>query len=300
MTHNCNWHYLYSGLQVTSEIEIPEWAIYQSAESFIEPDVHIYLDDTITPTGLDDHHPVITLDEVRFTIEETGTYAIRQGREILLNPRSNVDARELRLFALGTAWGALCYQRGLLIIHASVVSVDGCAVAFCGLAGAGKSALAAGLVEAGHLLVGDDLCRFAVDDQGQALVYPSAPRIKLWDDTLNYFRWNDRILERDHFRTEKYHLDWQDAQTTGRLPLRAFYLLEWGELNIVQLAGLESLRKLIETATYRGSFLKSMGLLPTYWAQCMQMIQVTPVYQLSSPRDLSMLPEVIELLEKHW
>ena len=74
MTHNCNWHYLYSGLQVTSEIEIPEWAIYQSAESFIEPDVRICLDDTITPTGLEDHHPVITLDEVRFTIEETGTY----------------------------------------------------------------------------------------------------------------------------------------------------------------------------------------------------------------------------------
>jgi len=66
----------------------------------------------------------------------------------------------VRLYLLGSAWGALCYQRDLLVLHASAVRVDGRAVAFCGRPGMGKSTLAAWLAESGHALVSDDLARF--------------------------------------------------------------------------------------------------------------------------------------------
>jgi len=82
--------------------------------------------------------------------------------------------------------------------------------------------------------------------------------------------------------------------------LRAFYLLDWGELILARLTGLQSLQKLVETATYRRPFLKPMGLLPAYWTQCKDLIRSVPVYRLTRPRDLTRMDEVVELLEDHW
>ena len=72
-----------------------------------------------------------------------GTMAERHGTEIVVDP----------LPSLGMGFGLLLRPRGLVVLHASSVDIDGKAVAFVGNPGRGKSTLALALLEQGHKLV---------------------------------------------------------------------------------------------------------------------------------------------------
>lgn len=82
--------------------------------------------------------------------------------------------------ALTAAW------RGLVPLHACAVEVDSRAVLIAGAAGAGKSTLTAGLIEAGMPLVADDLVVVRVAAgrvAGRNMVLSGRPTIRLHPDT---------------------------------------------------------------------------------------------------------------------
>ena len=85
---------------------------------------------------------------------------------------------DVRLFLLGSVWGALALQRGLLPLHASAVGRGRTVHAFTGPPGAGKSTLAAALAARGYPLFTDDMLdpgpRF-VRDAGEVLPRQSGP-----------------------------------------------------------------------------------------------------------------------------
>jgi hypothetical protein len=56
--------------------------------------------------------------------------------------------------------------RGLHVIHASAVSVDGGAIALAGVSGAGKSTLAAELAARGHVVVAEDVLALRLTGEG--------------------------------------------------------------------------------------------------------------------------------------
>ena len=108
------------------------------------------------------------------------------------------------------------------VIDASVMQAGDEASVFCGASGSGKSSLAAWLIQREYPLVCDDLCCFDLPGNGPARVYPSAPRLKLWRDTLEALGQDVTGLERDHFRLERpapignhCHLPARAARTTG-------------------------------------------------------------------------------------
>ncbi len=304
------WYYVYSGLNVASELQIPEWAPFEQSAPLGHADVLIALvhgrfDSTATPEGKSEQAetttaPFISADEYRFCAAQIARYRIHLGREIVITPAPDAGEREVRLFLLGSAWGALCYQRGILALHSSVVEVGGRAVAFCGATGAGKSSLAAALIARGYRCVCDDLCRFEVFD-GQARVYPAAPRLKLWRDTLERMGKTVDGLERDHIRMDKFHttLD-RSGVTSGPLALGALYLLEWGAPGIDRLTGLNALCHFISAATYRGELLEPMGQVAAHWERCAALAERVPVYQFSRPRDWSGFDTTAEMLIQHW
>jgi len=303
-------HYDYSGLRIDSEIEIPEWALFERDAAFALPDVAIVLKIAGNePQPGDKVLPVVDAHSYRFHIPGTGVYRVHHGREIVVTPAPGAKARELRLFLLGSAWGALCYQRGLLALHASVVQVEGRVIAFCGEPGSGKSSVAAWLAARGHRLVGDDLCRFDVA-AGQVRVYPSAPCLKLWRDALGALGLSDEGLERDHFRMDKFHLPWrEDLETASSRkppcamparPVRAIYLLQWGEPGLKRLTGSNALRRLVVAATYRGDLLEPMGQLAAHWERCVELARRVPVWDFSRPRDWSAMDAAMRLLPTYW
>lgn len=296
------WNYRYAGLQIASQLPIPEWTIFACDETADKPDVLFTLQ---PPAAIPAREPFVRPNECRFSIPETGEYCVRRGCEIIVTPAPGAGAAELRLFLLGSAWAALCYQRGLLALHVSVVQVGEQAAAFCGPSGAGKSSLAAALTVRGYPLRGDDLCCIEFIS-GEARVYPSAPRLKLWRQALNNLGWSADDLERDHFRQDKFHLSSHASSSEAHvsrltsLPLGAIYLLSWGELGLARLTGLEALRRLVASATYRAQLIEPLGLTGAYWESCARLARSAPLWELKRPCDWDSMNATLAYLIESW
>jgi hypothetical protein len=293
------WHYRYAGLSIASEVPIPEWTVFEQYGPARDVDIHIRLDGRRVKNVTETSEACAASGDYRFFIPEVGEYHVRRGCEIVVSPAPTASENEIRLFLIGSAWGALCYQRGILALHASVVQVDSGAIAFCGETGAGKSTLAARLMACGYPLIGDDLCCFDIAE-GMPRVHPSAPRLKLWREALSALAWSSTGLFRDHFRTEKFIVDLTHKRTLKLAPLRAVCILEWGDINLTRIKGMSGLRRLVASSAYRPSVLESLGKTGDYWEQCAKLARVTPVWELKRPRDWMVLDEVVERIMKQW
>lgn len=279
--------YRFWGLEVDSEIPLPEWSPFERAAGG-EPDVVIALRGDEPAVEAPEKASVTARDgAILLGLPAAGWYRVPDGSRIEVTPARDAGEREVRLFLLGSAWGALCYVRGLLPLHASLVECDGGAIAICGPSGSGKSTLAAALSRLGHRVLGDDLCRAALGDDGDALVWPGAPRLKLWSEALAALDWSRADLERDHFRIDKFHVPLEASPSPDPVPLRALYLLEWGEARLAPLEGKEALRRLVASATYRSDLLSATGRVESHWQLCLDLVRRVPVRLLSRPRDLT-------------
>ena len=103
-----------------------------------------------------------------------------RGRRILGRDLSRAGAQALGSYLLGPILSCALLRRGVETLHATVVEVQGGAVAIMGESGHGKSSLAASLVAAGHRLITDDLLTF----KGGLLAQPGPPRLKLTPQAL--------------------------------------------------------------------------------------------------------------------
>ena len=94
------------------------------------------------------------------------------GGDIVARPEPGREAM-VPVFLAGNVLATVLGLRGAAVLHASVVELDGVAVAFAGGSGAGKSTAAALLCAAGGALVGDDTAR--VEERGEALLIHHGP-----------------------------------------------------------------------------------------------------------------------------
>jgi hypothetical protein len=100
-----------------------------------------------------------------------------------IDAEPNADPSALRVFLLGSAFGAVIYQVGALPLHVSAVAMHGQGWSFTAPSGTGKSTLAAALHwEAGLPFLADDVA--AVYPMGDApdaplLLHPGPPFLKL-------------------------------------------------------------------------------------------------------------------------
>lgn len=120
-------------------------------------------------------------DEACHVLDKVGAFIVRAGREIVVDAAPGVEDRVLRLSILGPALGLVLHQRGLLVLHASVVARDGEALAFLGNNGWGKSTIAAALCTKGYDLVADDVTAIAIHAE-QPRVFPGSAQVKLWPE----------------------------------------------------------------------------------------------------------------------
>src|SRR5262249_11919219 len=84
------------------------------------------------------------------------------GRELLCEPDSANE--QWASIVVAQALPLAATLRGLEVLHASGVVLDGRAVLITGAAGAGKSSLAAALMRAGGLLLSDDAVALELHD----------------------------------------------------------------------------------------------------------------------------------------
>jgi hypothetical protein len=285
--------YDYWGLRLQANEPWPALAPFQASQP---APAEVRLETRPLPLARSATEVSISAEQVRLHIAGVGRFTIQAGCEIEIVPEPHAPRPALELFLFGSAWGALCYQRGLLPLHSSVVQWGAEAVAFCGPSGSGKSTLVAVLMARGGRLLSDDLCRCDPAAEPAPLVWPSLPRLKLWRETLNVLGRPAADLTQDLPSEDKFLWPLSEPPWPAPLPLRAIYLLRWGTLSVDRLSGLEALRQFVPAAAYRPDMLDRMGRLAPYWRACAQLVRRVPVYQFSRPKDWSSLETAIACL----
>ena len=198
-----------------------------------------------------------------------GRFRISNGREIVVDPDSGANDRDVRAVLLGTAFGALLHQRGILPLHANAVEVDGIAVAFAGRSGTGKSTLANWFSDQGQRVLSDDVCAVYFGPNGP-LVMPGLPRLRLRRDALETSGRHTSDHDLSFEGQDKY--DVPVLRSRGPLPLGACYILDEpgnGEFSITSLAGAAAVQALV-AHTYRGSIVPMVGGSLQHWRNCLR------------------------------
>lgn len=287
------------GLQVRSALALPE--LFAADARSVDPDVTIATgpelaaDDPVTSVNAVDGAIVLNIPEI-------GRFTISGGSKILVEPVAGVPDRNLRLYLLGSAFGALLHQRGLLPLHANAIEIDGRAVAFMGESGAGKSTLAAWFHDRGHRIVADDVCAIHFEADGGATALPGLPRFRLWEEALEASGRSAEGLARSYAADNWDKFDVPvDAGTavSGKLPLAAIYVLERGdELAFRRLEGVEAAEAII-SHTYRGKYVAPAGLQHGHWDASVRLAREIPIFAAARPWSLDRLDECSEQILEH-
>lgn len=191
------------GLSVASGLELPD--LGRSVDPGPSPDITI-VEAPVAPRP--DDAPEV-LDglwclgaSTWLDVPGVATFEVHDGSRVTFEREPGVADGDVRLFLLGTALGAIMWQRGHLVLHGNAFAVAAGAAVVVGRSGAGKSTLAAELDRRGHQVLSDDVV--PIDDEGLAL--PGYPRIKLWEDAVERLGRRTDELERITASHAKFHV----------------------------------------------------------------------------------------------
>jgi hypothetical protein len=216
-------------------------------------------------------------------------------------PVEGASDRNIRLFLLGSAFGAIVHQRGLLPLHANAIEVDGRAIAFMGHSGAGKSTMAAWFLDRGHRILADDVCVVVPDENSVPRAYPGIPRLRLWREALERSGRTTDGFELAFDEDDKWNVPTPRQSEGGPIPLAAVYLLgkaEGGTAQIAPLGGVEAVNALVAN-TYRGGYLAKMGGTRRHLSACLALLQRVPVFSAIRVWGFDDYDAQAALLEEH-
>ncbi|AFK56370.1 Putative HPr kinase/phosphorylase [Tistrella mobilis] len=227
------------GWRIASDIPLPELPLWPAASrpGEVQPYEERPADITIrrgpVPARFAEirvERPLFTLSadgEMRIDVKGHHVFLVRDGREVVIDTGTPDDA-DCHTYLLGPVLGALCHQRGEVILHAAVLRFGDAAVAFCGQSGAGKSTLAASLLARGHRMLADDVTvlRRGPGSDARTLAWPAYPRMRLWQDAASRSAIDTSALDRCVFDIEKFVVPVDPAFDTTPLPLAALVHLD--------------------------------------------------------------------------
>lgn len=292
--------YTLCGLKVDSELFLPELLTWARGDR--APDIEIRLG-SVRDHLEDPVHvgPLLQTDKngtCRYAIAGVAAYLVEAGQRVTIQPWMPPDSPEIRVFLLGSVFGFLCHQRGLLPLHAGCVEIGGRAIAFAGHSGASKSTLTTAFLRRGFPILADDVTVIDVAASGGPLVLPSFPRIKLWRDAMEGFGLSFDGLERVHNQLDKFQLPVRTGFRAEPLPLAAVYHLKIAKdmrhAGLELLRGASSMHALVD-AVYRRMSAFRMGRHGAVMAALMQ-LGTLPSLQLERVFDLKEIDTAITMI----
>jgi hypothetical protein len=295
------------GLQVASEIELPELFGIEAGAQSGAADIMI-VRGAVVAAGAGSVDGVMAVgDGATLEVADVARFHVVGGKTITVDARPGAPEANVRLFLLGSASAILIYQRGLLPLHANAVEIGGRAVAFLGESGAGKSTLAAWFNDRGARILSDDVCVIEFGgggaDDGAPLAMPGLPRYRLWRDALIRSGRNAADHPRSYLGDDDY--DKYDVAVPAAysadapLPVAALYVLERGETFAVEpLDGMAATQALF-AHSYRGGYLSVIGGHEAHWRSCMRLIHSIPVFRAQRRWDVAAIDEQNAALLDH-
>lgn len=231
--------------------------------------------------------------EFWLNVPAVARYWIRRGREIIIEPYPDADEESIRVFLLGSAIGALLFQRGLLLIHGNAIEVNGACAVCVGDSGAGKSTLAAAFLQKGFRLLADDVVPVSAD----GLAIPGFPRIKLWGDTASQLGIETDGLRRIIPDMDKYNVPLGECYCQTPLPVKWLYVLESvdGDFNCLRYEGMARFQPLYDN-TYRVHFLEHLALKPQHLQQVSKLAGHIHMARIQRPKSGFRIAELVQFI----
>jgi len=284
-------HYYVFGLRVRSALPLPE--LIPAADTEV-PDVTIGLGLIPEANGAEPGLSVVD-GALVLVIEGVAKYRIESGQRITVEPEPGAPNRNVRLYLLGSAFGALLHQRGLLPLHANAIEVGARAVAFMGASGEGKSTLAAWFHDRDYNVIADDVCVVRMTSDRRAFAAPGQQRLRLWKEALEASGRDPSIHVRSFVGREdidKFDVPFElQRRRTEDCELAAVYLLAAApEFSIERLGGVQATQAVFDH-TYRGFYVNEAGSQRQHWKSAVALVQCIPIFRVDRPRDLSLMDE---------
>lgn len=155
-----------------------------------------------------------------------GRFLVEGGERITLQRNPAAEDELLCALLFTTVIAALFHQRGMLVLHANVVTTPRGAVAISGEAGAGKSTTQAVLLDQGCRMVADDVTVLFQGDDGKIMALPGVPKMNLCEDTAIKLGYDIACLARNPLlKTKVVAPVGKDFTMSEPVPLRAIYHL---------------------------------------------------------------------------
>lgn len=274
------------GLIIDCELRLPELRPVPPTITDHSPDVTIRLG-SVPPEGLPGGRQAgpslwATRTTLWLDIVDVARFLIEDGREILIDPAPGSDEDAVRLFLLGSAFGALLVQRGHLVLHGNAIRIGDRCMICVGPSGTGKSTLAAAFLQRGHDILADDVV--PVDQNGHAL--PGFPRIKLWRNAADALAIDTQGLRRIRPGMEKFSLPLRDRATDTPLPVRWVYILDVDDVDAIALRHIGGMHCFapLRANSYRPRFVDAMGLQAEHFHLCGRLSGQIRLARVTRPR----------------
>ena len=289
--------YTVFGFNVRSDLELPE-LIRSPRDETGDCDVEIVLG-SVASESMHADSPLMWIRQADFGVgyPDLARFRVIGGRRIVVDRAAGASLAALRLFLLGPIFALLLHQRGLLVLHASAVSVGGKVVAFAAEKGEGKSTLAAAMIARGHPLFTDDL--MPIDLMNEALlVSPAYPQLKLYPEAASQLTEAPQRLERVHPDFEKRAQPAIRDFPTKPQPLSRIFILETGDVDSIEVIAIQSRFVELIRHSYLAQLVRTTGEAALHFSQVVKLATRVPVCKLVRRRDLSRINDVAAMIER--
>jgi hypothetical protein len=300
MSLNAYWAY---GLSIHADLVCPELPPHPQPSR--EPDVVIRLLAPVASISdtLEHGYFEVRPGVFRLAMPGVGEYRVEDGKRIFIEPLADalIDAAsqldKIRLFLLGSAMGALLYQRGLFPLHGSAVETGWGAMIFVGAQGVGKSTLAAQFHRSGYRLLSDDVCAVAATPEGLRIL-PALAQVRLCPDAY------DRLgsAEGARFDVDKYVVPMGTGYCPDPAPLRAIHILSDHDAEapkIEVLRGFDRVQRLLESL-YRPHYMKGQETQAALMRLAGSIAQRATLLSVARRRDAAGIEGLVSSLELAW
>lgn len=228
------------------------------------------------------------------------------GRTVRCHPLAGIPLETVRHLLLDQVFPLVLSQRGVLALHASAVVTPHGAMAFVGVAGRGKSTLAASFAQHGFPALSDD-CLLLELDQGRLWGKPSYAGLRLWDDSVaTLFEQRPALSDVAHYTSKKRLLggDGPIHFYAGAALLRRVYFLaaeeQMATTTTVEIAPLSARQAFIELFSYAYKLdITDRDMLAREFELLRQVAALPLFYRLAFPHDFVALPDVREAIVGH-
>jgi hypothetical protein len=224
-------------------------------------------------------------------------YVVEDGSRISVEPAAGASADEVRLFLLGSAMGALLYQRELFPLHGCAIETPWGAMIFVGPQGIGKSTLAAQFHRKGYRVLSDDVSAVA-SKPGGLEVLPALAHFRLCADA--YERLD--VPHEGSFHVDKFVVPLGEGYCPYPVPLQAIHVLadqESGEPEFRLLRGFDRVQCLLENL-YRPQYLQGQSTQGALLQMAGSMAQKCAMVTVTRRRDPELIAASVDFLESAW